>query len=49
MGVEQFQAGSMSGVVAVEDCVERAGIDDQCDWPNPVSARISSIRSEVSV
>ena len=47
MRLEEFQAGAMVPVIAIDVGVEGPGIDDQCDgWTS--LARISSIRSEMS-
>jgi len=47
MRFEQVEARGVMLVVAIDVCVERAGIDDQSDEPTSL-ARISSIRSEMS-
>ena len=48
MGFEQFQAGGVVCIIAVDICIERPGVEDQRD--GAVSeARISSIRSEMSL
>lgn len=45
--LEQFQAGGMMSVVAIDVCVEGPCVDDQCDGGTSL-ARISSMRSEMS-
>lgn len=48
MGLEQFEAGAVMGIVAIDVRVERASVDDQRDVGTS-AARISSIRSEMSL
>ncbi len=47
MGFQQFEAGRMVTIIAIDVGVERSGVDDQRDESTSF-ATISSIRSEMS-
>jgi len=48
MGLEQFKAGGVMGVVGVDVRIERPGVDKQ-RYGEASARRISSIRAETSL
>ena len=49
MCFEEFERGSVVGVVGIDVGVERAGVNDECAYRTTSAAKISSMRAEMSL